>query len=319
VTYIEPTEVKQIAVVGGGLIGASWAAYFLAKGFSVAVFDPSAEARGRVRSLIAAAWPAMIAAGITSVPDPRMPSLHDDLNGACANADFVQESGPEDIDLKRELFARIDGATPGHVVIASSSSSLLPSDYQVTAVYPERVLAAHPFNPPSLIPLVEIAGGGQTSSDAVDWAMDFFTLIGKVPVRVRREVPGYIANRMSAALFREAVDLVASGVASVADVDKSITAGPGLRWAAMGPHMIYHLAGGQGGYRQYLEHLGPAQQRRWQSLGESPLTPDIIDILVAGIEDELDRHSVHDATHARDMLVARIMNAIVDVSAPHPS
>ena len=297
-----------MAVIGAGLIGADWTAYFLARGLAVRLFDPRPDAGDGVRVHLARIWPVLRDVGLTALPVPPEPLVATSLEEACDGADFVQENGPESLAGKRILIGQIDAAVRSEVVIASSSSSLLVSDYQVGAARPERVIAAHPFNPPSLIPLVEIAGGKLTAPEAVEWALAFFRRIGKTPIHVRKEAPGYVANRMSSALYREAVDLVASGVASVADVDAAVVNGPGLRWAVMGPHMLYHLGGGAGGYAQYLHHLGPTQEVRWASLNTSPLTEAVRARLVEGVEAEA-REMGGDLVERRDHGLAAILRS----------
>ena len=319
--HIAPEQARTVAIVGAGLIGSGWAAYFLARGLAVRVHDPSEAAASAVPAHVRTAWPAMHRAGIAADASPGAPVLCATLEEACSGADFVQENGPEQADLKRDLMARIAAAVPAGVVIASSSSSLLPSDYQRDAAAPQRILAAHPFNPPSLVPLVEVAGGALTAPEAVDWALAFFGCVGKVPVRVRREVPGYIANRMTAALYREAVHLVASGVASVADVDAAVVNGPGLRWAVMGPHLLYHLGGGTGGYAHYLDHLGAAQEARWATLETAPLTPALKATLVAQLEESLAALKGADPAALRDngittLLAMRAGSPVNDGSSP---
>lgn len=303
----QTSQIHKVALIGAGLIGASWAAYFLAKGLAVSVYDPSPDTEAKLNATIAEAWPAMQKAGLVDVTTPKQPVVTATVEEACADADLVIESGPEALAAKIELIARIDAATRPDVLIGSSSSSLMPSDYQVGAAHPERILATHPFNPPSLVPLVEIAGGQQTAPEAVDRAIALFEQLGKAPIRVRRENPGLVANRMTAALYREAVHLVASGVASVEDVDKAISAGPGLRWAIMGPHLLYHLGGGQGGYRHYLDHLGPAQERRWATLQTAALDEALKAELVRGVEAEVGAQSITDLEAVRDIQLAQIL------------
>jgi 3-hydroxyacyl-CoA dehydrogenase len=296
--------------VGAGLIGAGWAAYFLAQGLEVWACDPSPAAPERLAAAVQGVWPLMRRAGLVRVQGDA-PAVHfAELDAVCGQAQFILENGPEEIGAKRALMARIDAAAPPGVVIASSSSSLMPSHYQQDAAQPGRILAAHPFNPPSLVPLVEIAGGALTDEDAVDWTLDFFRHVGKRPIHVKREQPGLVANRMTAALFREAVDLVASGVASVADIDAAICNGPGLRWAVMGPHLLYHLGGGAGGYRSYLDHLGPSQEARWASLRTTALTPEVRDRLVEGVDAELQALDLTDPEQFRDAAMADILAAL---------
>jgi carnitine 3-dehydrogenase len=292
--------IEHIGIVGAGLIGAHWAAYFLAQGFAVSAFDPDPRAPERVAATIAELWPVMREAGLVRIPGAPPAVTFAPLREVCGRAHFIMENGPESVAAKTALIAEIDEAAAPEVIIASSSSSLLPSDYQSQAAQPGRVLGAHPFNPPSLIPLVEIVPGRLTAAEAVERAMKFFADIGKHPIHVRREQAGFVANRMTAALYREAVDLVASGVATVEDVDAAISQGPGLRWAFMGPHLLYHLGGGEGGYRHYLEHLGPSQEARWATLRTSPLTPALRDQLIAGVEDELRALRLDEPARSRD-------------------
>ncbi len=303
----DPRAVDTVALIGSGLIGAGWAAYFLARGLSVRCYDPDPAAFERMRGSIAAVWPHMRRAGLAATDDPPPFEAFDTIEAACAGAGFIQENGPENLAVKQRLMQQIDAAAAPGAVIASSTSSLLPTDFQSLAARPDRILAAHPFNPPSLVPLVEIVGGDLTAPEAVDWAMAFFAQVGKRPIRVRREVPGYVANRMTAALYREAVDLVASGVATVEDVDAAIASGPGLRWAVMGPHLLYHLGGGPGGYRHYLDHLGPAQERRWATLKTPELTADLKAELVAGVEAEIAALGGGDLETRRDEALAEIL------------
>jgi carnitine 3-dehydrogenase len=308
-----PEQAKVVGIVGAGLIGAGWTAYFLARGYDVAVYDPAPDAQQRLLDQVAQVWPVMRRAGLVMADPPAAP-VFGAVAEVAARADFILENGPEKVALKRELLRDIDAAARPGVVIASSSSALLPSDYQDLAADPSRILGAHPFNPPALVPLVEIVGGRLTDPAAVAWAMDFFRHAGKRPVEVRLEQPGFLANRMASALYREAVDLVARGVASVADVDAAICNGPGLRWAVMGPHMLYHLGGGPGGYASYLEHLGASQETRWASLGSTPLTPDVKAQLVAGVKAELDALKLTDAAATRDAALAAVMAALDGLS-----
>jgi len=303
----DPDAVKVVAMIGSGLIGAGWTAFFLAKGLQVRAYDPDPAAFARMSTSIAAVWPAMQRAGLAGEGAPPPFIACESVEAACAGAGFIQENGPENLETKRLLMQQIDAAADPGAVIASSTSSLLPSDFQSLAERPDRIIAAHPFNPPSLLPLVEVVGGVLTAPEAVDWAMAFFIRLGKRPIRVRREVPGYVANRMTAALYREAVDLVASGVASVEDVDAAIANGPGLRWAVMGPHLLYHLGGGSGGYRGYLDHLGPAQERRWDTLRTAPLTEPLKAALVAGVEAEIAAMGDVDLEGFRDHVMAELL------------
>jgi 3-hydroxyacyl-CoA dehydrogenase len=226
----------RVAVIGTGVIGAGWAAFFLARGLDVAAFDPTPDSPVRLRRAIDEAWPALIRLGLDDAADPSRLRVATSIADAVDGAEFVQESGPEDAALKQALFAEVDAATHPSAPIASSSSGLTPSQIQeMCTVAPERVLVGHPFNPVHLIPLVEVVPSPRTDPAVTGRCIDFYRSLGKRPVHVRREVPGHLANRLQAALWREAYSLVERGVASVADIDTAIAHGPGLRWALLGP------------------------------------------------------------------------------------
>ena len=213
---------------------------------------------------------------------------------------FVQESAPEDKVLKLALYESFDAALPEDVVLASSTSGLLLSELQAGRSGRARYVLGHPFNPPHLIPLVEVLGGGETAPEAVDWTLAFYNAHGKTAIRLKKEVPGHLVNRLQAAIWREAIDAVVSGVASVEDVDKAIAYGPGLRWALMGPHQIFHLAGGPGGMRNFLEHFGPNIENWWRDMRDVTLTPEVKATLIAGVDDESAGRSVEMLAAERD-------------------
>lgn len=268
-------EVKRVAVVGTGVIGASWATYFLAQGLDVEATDPSPGAEQRLRDTVARLWPTMERMGLRPGASQDRLRFHVELTDALAGVDFVQENGPEELTLKTELFQRMDAALPENVILASSSSGLLISKVQSACRHPQRVVLGHPFNPPHLIPLVEVIGGDQTSEEALQFTMGFYTSIGKRPIHPRKEVKGHIANRLQAALWREAFNLVDQGVATVQDIDVAIAHGPGLRWALLGPFMNLHLSGGQGGIEHLLDHLGGPIEDWWKDLGSPSMTPEL--------------------------------------------
>ena len=268
-------EVKRVAVVGTGVIGASWAAYFLAQGLDVEATDPSPGAEQRLRETVARLWPSMERIGLRPGASQDRLRFHADLLDALKDVDFVQENGPENLEFKIDLFGRMDAALPADVVLASSSSGLLISKVQSACRHPQRVVLGHPFNPPHLIPLVEVIGGEHTSPEMQQAAMDFYTAIGKSSVNPRKEVKGHIANRLQAALWREAFHLVDQGVATVRDIDVAISQGPGLRWALLGPFMNLHLSGGQGGIEHLLDHLGGPIEDWWKDLGDPSMTPEL--------------------------------------------
>ena len=280
-TRPEAQAVRCASVLGAGTIGASWTALFLARGLAVRVYDPAGDTESLVRAFIARAWPALERLGLAPDADPTRFTVHADPAAAVEGADLVQESGPENLAAKRALYARIDAALAPDAVLASSTSGLMPSALQEGRAGPERYVVGHPFNPPHLIPLVEVVGGRLTDPAVVDWTAAFYASLGKRPIRVRREMPGHVANRMQAALYREAIHLVLEGAASIEDVDTAIAAGPGLRWALMGPHLAHHLAGGRAGMRHLLEHIGPGIESWWADLGRPELSPAVIERLVA--------------------------------------
>ncbi len=298
---------QRIAVIGAGTIGASWAALFLARGNDVSASDPSPGGEAFARRFIANAWPTLEALGLVvdGASQGRF-SFHASPTAACQGASFVQESGPEREDLKIELFAELDAALPPGVVIASSSSGLLITRVTVKCKHPERCVIGHPFNPPHLIPLVEVVGGEKTSPEAIERAMDFYRTLGKHPIHIKKEVKGHVANRLQAALWREAVSLVADGVVSVADADAAIAYGPGLRWALMGPHLTFHLAGGEGGMTNFMAHLAPAVQTWIDDLG-NPRLADVKQVIIDGVADEAGSRSIADLQKWRDRKLIEIL------------
>jgi carnitine 3-dehydrogenase len=305
----QPTKVDRVAVLGAGTIGASWTAQFLARGLSVAVYDPAPDVPTRVREFVAQAWPTLERLGLSADADPGRISFHDDPAAAVEGAALVQENGPENLQIKRALFARIDAALPPEAVVASSTSGFMPSELQAGRRGPERYVVGHPFNPPHLIPLVEVVGGQATDPAVVDWTAEFYAALGKRPIKIRREVPGHVANRMQVALYREAIHLVLEDVASIEDVDAAIAYGPGLRWAMMGPHMAHHLAGGRGGLRHLLEHIGPGIERWWNDLGRPDLTPAAIERLV-GAFDRAEARPIRQLEAERDVLLVALLETL---------
>lgn len=301
--------IQRVGVIGAGTIGASWAAYFLAQGLEVTVSDPAPDGADRVARMIDGAWPVLQQLGLGPGADPGRWRFVADPAEAAAGSDFVQESAPERDGIKTELLARIDAALPPEVVIATSTSGLKVSEISRLCRHPERVVTGHPFNPPHLVPLVEVVGGRFASRAAVATAMDFYRRIGKHPIEIAKEVPGHLANRLQAALLREAIHLVATGVASVADVDAAITEGPGLRWALMGPHATFHLAGGEGGMAHALDHLMPAMQGWWQDLGAPEMTAAVGAALVAGVAEETGGRSTAELARTRDAALVRLLRA----------
>ncbi|MGW8487738.1 3-hydroxyacyl-CoA dehydrogenase NAD-binding domain-containing protein [Streptomyces sp. NPDC055886] len=304
-----PEDVRRVACVGAGVIGGGWAAHFLARGYDVTAWDPAPDAAVRLRRLIAAAWPALEQLGLADGASQDRLTVTATLEEAVAEAQFVQESAPEKLDLKRDLLARLDAAAPAGTVIASSTSGYPMTDMQTEAADPGRLVVGHPFNPPYLIPLVEVVGGERTAPAAVDWASRFYAVAGKSVITMDREVPGFIANRLQEALWREALHMVASGEATVAEIDASITEGPGLRWAVMGPMLTFALAGGEGGMAHMLDHFGPSLKSPWTRLEAPELDRDLYDAVVAGCEEAADGRSIADLVAERDRGVIDVLRA----------
>ena len=306
---MEANAIRCVGVIGTGVIGASWAAWFLARGYEVSACDPMPGAQERLREAVARHWPVLEGMGLADGASPARLRVSADLAEALQGVDFVQENGPEREDLKVALFRDMDALLAPGVILASSSSGLLMSRVQGACRHPERVVLGHPFNPPHMIPLVEVIGGALTSQQTVDRAMAFYAAIGKRPIHVRKEVPGHIANRLQAALWREAFHLVEHGVASVADVDTAIAYGPGLRWALMGPFLNLHLSGGEGGLRHMLDHIGPPMESWWADLGTPRITEELKQTLCAGLDAALLEHDRTALAPARDALLAGLIAA----------
>lgn len=302
--------VARVAVVGTGVIGAGWAACFLAAGLDVAASDPAEGAEEKLRAAVASHWPILERLGLASGASPDRLTFTADVVATVAGAGFVQESGPERADAKQELFRVMDAAAAPGVVLASSSSGLPPSVIQAGCdCHPERVLVGHPFNPAHLMPLVEVVGGEKTDEESVERAMAFYAAVGKRPIRLKQELPGHVANRLQAALWREAYSLVEQGAASVADVDAAIAHGPGLRWALLGPFVNLHLSGGEGGLAHVQAHLGPPMEQWWQDLGAPSLTPELCERSVAGVDSELEGIDQAALQATRDRLLVDLLMA----------
>lgn len=305
-----PDSVRTIACVGAGVIGGGWVAYFLAHGFRVRAWDPAADAEARLRSLVEAAWPALTELGLAPGASMDNLTVTGELAAAVATADYVQESAPEQLDLKRRLLADIDAATPEHVVIGSSTSGYGMTEMAVDAVSGHRLVVAHPFNPPYLIPLVEVVGGKRTAADVVTWTAEFLRHVGKSVIVMDQEVPGFIANRLQEALWREALHMVANGEATPAQIDASIIDGPGLRWAFHGPMLTFHLAGGPGGMAHMLDHFGPSLLSPWTRLDAPELTKELRDSVVAGTEEEAAGRSIADLVRERDRRLVDVLRVL---------
>jgi carnitine 3-dehydrogenase len=303
-------DVRRVAIVGAGTIGASWAAWFLARGYDVTATDPAPDGEAFARGFVARVWPTLERLGLAPGADPARLRFTSDVEDCVRGADFVQEQAPEREELKQDLLARIDAVLPTDRVIASSTSGFTPSSLQSRMAHPGRLVIGHPFNPPHLIPLVEVVGGGRTDEAAVQWALAFYELVGKKTIRLLKEIPGHLANRLQSALWREAVHCIAEGVATVEDTDKAIAHGPGLRWAIMGPTLTFSLAGGEGGMPHFLSHLGDFMETRWQELGSPRLTPEVRRQLIEGVAEEAAGRTIPDLARDRDAKLVAILEAL---------
>ena len=302
-----PDAVRTVTVVGTGVIGGGWAAHFLRRGYDVMAWDPGPGARERLDAMLDNAWPALERLGLSPGASRERLRWADTLEEALAETEFVQESSPEVLEAKRSLLARIDGATSAEVVIASSTSGLLMTDMAVDCADPGRLLVGHPFNPPDLIPLVEVCGGERTDPDVVKWADEFYTVAGKRSLKMDQEVSGFVGNRVQEALWREALHMVDSGQATVQQIDDAVAYGPGLRWAIMGPMLTFHLAGGPGGMGHMLDHFGPALLEPWTRLEAPELTSDLRDRVVAGVEEEAAGRTVAQLERKRDSFLVDLL------------
>jgi 3-hydroxyacyl-CoA dehydrogenase len=267
--------VRRIAIVGTGVIGASWAAYYLSRGFEVVATDPGPQAEANLRKYVDEAWPLLTEVGLSPGAERKRLTFSPDMARALAGADWVQENAPERPDFKIKLFAQIDEATPPNAVIASSSSGITMDVIQSGCKRPERCVIGHPFNPPHVIPLVEVVGGAKTSEATIERAMAFYANIGKKPVRLHKALAGHVANRLQAALYKEVLYLVQQGVLSVADADVAVCYGPGIRWGVMGPSLQWHVGGGQGGIQHFMEHLMDPLAAMMKTLGTPEVTPQL--------------------------------------------
>lgn len=307
-THVSAQGSSTVAVVGGGLIGISWSALFLAYGYDVALYEPAQAGReaipGRVETPMA-----QVAELKPGLPASGCLTLTGTLEEAVDGAIWVQENAPEQVPLKRRIYQAVEAAAPPDTTIASSTSSLVWSDLSADMKDPSRLITAHPFNPPHLMPLVELYG---SDSARVEAAAGFFRALGRQPVFLRREAVGHIANRLSSALWREAVSMVAEGIADVEAIDAALVHGPGLRWSVVGAHMAYHLGGGPGGIGHYLAHLGPSQERRWRDLGDPRLDEPTQRKLVDGIAAEARGRSIPELESARDSGLIAVQRALRD-------
>lgn len=304
--------IKTFAVIGGGVIGAGWAARALAKGLDVIAYDPAPDAEAILRSKVANAWPSLEEMGLSAGADLARLRMAASIEEAVCDAGFIQESTPERLDIKIRVMAQIDAAARPDVLIASSTSGLLPTEFQAECQYPERVLVGHPFNPVYLLPLVELVSGKKTSEKSIAAATDLYRMLGMYPLHVRNEIEGFLSDRLQEALWRENLHLVKDGVATTAELDDAIVYGPGLRWAFMGVNKTFALAGGEEGMRHMLAQFGPALELPWTKLKAPELTEDLIEKMVSGTEAQLDGETIQALEQKRDACLIAIMRALAE-------
>src|SRR5580698_1045539 len=309
--------IRRIAIIGTGVIGASWTALFLAKGLQVVATDIAPNAEAALKTFVEAAWPALQRLGLSPGASQSNLKFTTDVAQALAGVDLVQENGPERIDFKQKLYGQLDELLPPDVIIASSSSGLRMSEIQSGAAsHPERCVIAHPFNPPHLVPLVEIVGGAKTSEATIRRAAEFYASIGRRTVRLNKEMPGHIANRLQAALAREVYYLVSEGVVSAADVDTALCWGPGLRWGIMGNMMLNHLAGGPGGIEHFLQQFSGPMTAWWKTLGSPVLTPEVQKKLIDSVHAEAGSRTIAELEAERDEVLLGLIELRNNVGKP---
>jgi 3-hydroxyacyl-CoA dehydrogenase len=306
-SYNKP--IRRIAIVGTGVIGASWAAEYLARGFDVIATDPAPNAEANLRKYIDEAWKDLTSVGLAKGASRDRLTFTTDMKEALSKADLVQENGPERSDFKMTLFAQMDEAAPFDTIIASSSSGITPSVMQTKCKHPERVLVGHPFNPPHIIPLVEVVGGTKTSPEAIQQALAFYTSIGKKAIHLKKELPGHVGNRLQAALYKEIMYLIQHDVLSVEDADVAVSYGPGPRWGVMGPSLQWHLGGGAGGIKHFMDHLMDPLTGMIKTLGTPDVTPELKQTIVEGVLREAGKRSVDELAQEENELIIGLLRS----------
>lgn len=308
--YRDPTSVTRVTSIGAGPIGAGWAAHFLARGYDVCAYIHDPKERETFDAILDTAWISLSALGLEKGASRDRLSVTSDLNMAVQDTDFIQESAPERIEIKQALYKTLGEIVPSHVVIGSSTSGLTMTDIQQNCATPERCVIGHPFNPPYLLPLVEIVGGKQTSPDAVAWAGKFYESAGKSPLIMKKEIPGFVATRLQEALWREALHMVANGEATPADIDNALMNGPAPRMAVQGQCMAFHVACGEGGMATNLDQFGPALKLPWTRLEAPELTQELRDRMVEGCNAIAGTQRFEDMAAKRDAQIVAVLRAI---------
>jgi 3-hydroxyacyl-CoA dehydrogenase len=302
-------EIRNVAIVGTGVIGASWAAYYLSRGFNVVATDPAPNAEANLRKYVDAAWTTLSKNGMAPSASRDRLTFEPKMAQALAKANFVQENGPERPDFKTKLFAEMDDATPPDSILASSSSGITMDVIQSACKRPERCVIGHPFNPPHVIPLVEVVGGAKTSPQTIEKAMAFYSSIGKRPIRLFKALPGHVANRLQAALYKEVLYLIQQGVLSVADADVAVSYGPGPRWGVMGPSLQWHLGGGPGGIQHFMEHIMGPMETWMKVLGTPNITPELKQTVAEAVMQIAGNRSVEQLAAEENEIVTGLLSS----------
>ena len=307
---VKPEQVRHVAIIGTGVIGGGWAAHLLRNGMTVTAWDPAVGAEGKLRERITAVWPKLTRLGLH--PEASLDKLHfaPTLAAAVAEVEFVQENVPERLPIKIDTLQQIDAACPSATVIASSTSGYLMTEMAVDLQHPERCVVAHPFNPPYLMPVVEVAAGELTSEAAHDWAVAFYKVMGKRPLKLSREVPGFVADRIMEAVWREILHMLDKDMATVAEIEAAVRYGPGLRWALMGPLTVLHLGGGEGGMAHLIHQFGPSLQAPWTFLEAPELTDELAQKVIDGCDELTVGWSIRDLEEERDDLLMRLIEML---------
>lgn len=302
-------EVRKVTSIGAGPIGGGWTAFFLARGFKVSAYLHHLDEEQAFRSVLDTAWPCLEDLGLAEGASLANLTITDNLEDAVAGTEFVQESAPERLEIKQKLYQQLGQIVPEGVVIASSTSGLPMSDIQALCPSPERTVVGHPFNPPYLLPLVEVVGGKLTGQEALDWAMEFYRIAGKEPLLLKKEIPGFIATRLQEALWREALHMVANGEASPEDIDRALRFGPAPRMAIQGQCMAFHVACGKGGMATNLDQFGPALKLPWTRLEAPELTQELRDAMVDGCNAMAGDRHFEDMAAERDQRIVAVIKA----------
>ena len=312
--YLDPQKITRITSLGGGPIGGGWAAHFLARGYDVTLYLHDAGEAAAFEAILETAWKSLTNLGLAPGASRDRLRVVTDLRQAVEDAQFVQESAPENLPLKRALYAQLGRLVPPEVVIGSSTSGLTMTEIQAECATPQRCVIGHPFNPPYLLPLVEIVGGRLTDPAAVKWAGAFYDCAGKAPLIMKKEIPGFVATRLQEALWREALHMVANGEATAADIDNALINGPAPRMAIQGQCMAFHVACGAGGMATNLDQFGPALKLPWTRLEAPELTQELRDRMVDGCNAMAGGRDFKDMAAKRDQQIVAVLRAIRETS-----